>query len=171
MRAPPSITRWVLCVRSKRRAPPGLMHCSEAAAALKTAEVILLIHMLLLKKKIDWGSELSCTGGDHRLLSLFCGGERASVRAGWCRRRGRRGGGEEESDTCTVIDFNSHSPFPEIFPRAARMSGERLLLGLERALLSLSAESPTRPRNEIKCLKKNLQKQRTQHLLCREEQT
>lgn len=50
-RAPPSIARWVLCVRSKRQTPPGLMLCSEAAAALKTAAVILLIHMLLLKKK------------------------------------------------------------------------------------------------------------------------
>lgn len=80
MRALPSITHWVLCVRSKQQPPPGLTLCSEAAAALETAAVILLIHMLLFKK-IDWGSELSRTRGDHRLLSLFCGGERARVLA------------------------------------------------------------------------------------------
>lgn len=81
MRGLRSITHWVLCVRSKQQTPPGLTLCSEAAAALETAAVILLIHMLLLKK-IDWGSELSRTRGDHRILSLFCGGERARVGAG-----------------------------------------------------------------------------------------
>lgn len=85
-----------MCVRSKQQPPPppGLTLCSEAAAALETAAVILLIHMLLLKK-IDWGSELSRTRWDHRLLSLFCGGERARGRA--CVRA-RVGVGEENAE-------------------------------------------------------------------------
>lgn len=98
MRALPSTTHWVLCVRSKRQTPPGLTLCSEAAAALKMAAVILLIHMLLLKKT-DWGSELSFTRGDHRLLSLFRRGERASVRA----RVGSREENAEEDRRKKVI--------------------------------------------------------------------
>lgn len=107
-RAPPSITRWVLCLRSKRQTPPGLLHCSEAAAALKTAAVILLIHMLLLKKK----KEKSTGGVSFPALegitdSFHCSAEVSEPACvpGWCERRGRRGGREEESDTCTVIDF------------------------------------------------------------------
>lgn len=86
MRALPSITHWVLCVRSKRRTPPGLTLRSEAAGdgCGNSADTCAAIK----KKKIDWGSELSRTRGDHRRLSLFCGGERAHVRA--CVRASER---------------------------------------------------------------------------------
>lgn len=118
--------------------------------ALETAAVILLIHMLLLKKT-DWGSELSRTRGDHRLLSLFCGGEQARARARtcWSGRRERRGGREEESDTCRGIDFNSGSPFLKYSP-GLRGCPQWLILGLARALLSLSTKSSTQPRNRMK---------------------
>lgn len=127
----------VLCVRSKQQTPPGLTLCSEAAAALETAAVILLIHMLLLKK-IDWGSELSRTRGDHRLLSLFCGGERVRGRA-----RASVGAAEENAEEDdgrkkgirAVIDFNCGSAFLKYSP-GLRGCPRWLILGLARALLN-----------------------------------
>lgn len=136
MRALPSITHWVLCVRSKRRTPPGLTLRSEAAGdgCGNSADTCAAIKKKKLTGGVSFPTLEGITGVFHCSAEVS-GHTCVRARARRSGRRERRGGREEESDTCRVVDFNSGSPFLKYSP-GLRGCPQWLILGLARALLS-----------------------------------
>lgn len=153
-RFPPSHTGYYALDQSAK--PPQAWRSNEAAAALQPAAVILLIHMLLLLGERAFPALQGITAFFHCSAEVI-----ARARALVCERRECRGGWEEGSDACTVIDFQARAPSPETSPRAARDVRSGCFWAWRELSLSLSAKSSTRQKGNKKKKHKTARTART----------